>query len=64
MQNDAASIAQILGTLDPLMQNPVNLTDDEVNDLVNFLQALTDPKFVDQSQEIPNTVPSGLPVAD
>lgn len=64
VQNDAASIAQILGTLDPLMQNPVNLTDDEVNDLVNFLQALTDPKFVDQSQEIPNTVPSGLPVAD
>jgi len=31
---------------------------------VNFLQALTDPKFLDQSLEVPESVPSGLPVAD
>jgi len=63
-QGDPNSISQILGTLDPILQNPIALSDGEVDDLVNFLQALTDPKFLDQSLEVPESVPSGLPVAD
>jgi cytochrome c peroxidase len=63
-QGDANSISQILASVDPILQTPVDLSDGEVADLVNFLQALTDPKFLDQSLEVPENVPSGLPVAD
>ncbi len=44
--------------------DPVRLTDDQVDDLVAFLKALTDPRSRDQSNLIPSRVPSGLPVAD
>ena len=41
-----------------------SLSDAEVQDLVAFLEALTDPRSRDQSDLIPERVPSGLPVAD
>jgi cytochrome c peroxidase len=40
----------------------IELTDEEVDDLVAFLEALTDPATEDLSREIPDEVPSGLPV--
>jgi cytochrome c peroxidase len=40
----------------------VELTDDELKDLVAFLEALTDPASEDLTHEIPDEVPSGLPV--
>lgn len=40
---------------------PVDLSNDEISDLVAFLNALTDPTAVDRSGIIPNRVPSGLP---
>ncbi len=40
------------------------LTDEEVGDLVAFLEALTDPRSRDQGELVPERVPSGLPVAD
>lgn len=43
---------------------PIALGDEEVAHLVDFLHALTDPKFIDMRTIVPRTVPSGLPVAD
>lgn len=43
---------------------PIALLDEEVAQLVDFLHALTDPKFIDMRTLIPREVPSGLPVAD
>ena len=43
---------------------PKSLTDREVEDLVAFLKSLTDPRSRDQSDLVPERVPSGLPVAD
>ncbi len=43
---------------------PVALTDGEVGDLVAFLESLTDPRARDLSNEVPGSVPSGLPVED
>jgi cytochrome c peroxidase len=42
----------------------VSLTEEEISDLIAFLQALTDPGSVDLRSIAPMTVPSGLPVAD
>jgi cytochrome c peroxidase len=43
-------------------QVPGNFTTQQVADIVAFLQALTDPAAVNRLSEIPQTVPSGLPV--
>lgn len=39
-------------------------TEAEVDDLVEFLYALTDPASLDMRADVPGAVPSGLPVAD
>ncbi|PRY22216.1 cytochrome c peroxidase [Aliiruegeria haliotis] len=41
---------------------PVVLTESEIDDLLGFLNSLTDPTAVDRSHLIPTTVLSGLPV--
>ena len=41
---------------------PVSLSDTEVDDILAFLSALTDPQSVRGALGIPATVPSGLPV--
>jgi cytochrome c peroxidase len=41
---------------------PDDLTDQEVDDLVSFLEALTDPEAVNRMDLVPEQVPSGLPV--
>ncbi len=38
----------------------IDLTDDEVRQLIAFLEALTDPSAVDRSHIVPKAVPSGL----
>ncbi len=43
---------------------PVSLTDSEVDDLIEFLHALTDRGTLDLRHFVPPSVPSGLPVAD
>lgn len=56
-------VAGVLNNLSPLfLQVPGDLSQGEQADLVAFLQALTDPAFVQRLQDIPATVPSGLPV--
>ena len=43
---------------------PVDLTENEMDDVVAFLHALTDPRSINQIRDFPMTVPSGLPVGD
>lgn len=43
---------------------PRNLSDRDVDDLVAFLQSLTDPAALDLRHLVPDRVPSGLPLAD
>lgn len=64
VKNDTVTINQVLANLDPLMDSAPSLSDAEISDMLAFLQSLTSPKFVDQTQEVPASVPSGLPVSD
>lgn len=43
---------------------PMTLTNSEVNDILEFLRALTDWNALDMTWMIPKSVPSGLPVRD
>ena len=54
----------MLARLDPLLQVPADLSDEEVDQLLAFLAALTDPAAKDLTKTIPERVPSGLPVSD
>lgn len=63
-QVDEATIRAILETLDPLAQAAIELSDSEIEALVAFLEALTSPSAVDLSANIPESVPSGLPVLE
>lgn len=56
-------VTQVTQNLSPLfLQVPGNLSQQERDDMVAFLGALTDPAYVQRLQEIPATVPSGLAV--
>ncbi len=43
---------------------PVRLSRNDRNDLLAFLRALTDPDSIDVRADVPDSVPSGLPIAD
>ena len=43
---------------------PVDLSEAEINRLIEFLQALTDPASLDLRRDVPDAVPSGLPLAE
>ncbi|MFN2399125.1 MAG: cytochrome-c peroxidase [Gemmatimonadaceae bacterium] len=59
---DQQTIDAVLATLDTRLRQPLNLTDDEISDLVAFLESLTDPSARDLGALMPTSVPSGLPV--
>lgn len=59
-QGDEVTFTMLLDTLDPLVSTPIMLTEAEVDDLLAFLDALTDPAAVDLSHLAPTAVPSGL----
>lgn len=61
---DGELIWEMLETLDPLVAEPLELTDEQINQLIAFLNAQTSPSAVDLSYLVPETVPSGLPVFD
>jgi cytochrome c peroxidase len=61
---DGALIWEMLATLDPLVDTPRELSDEEFNQLMAFLHALTSPSAVDLSHLVPESVPSGLPLFD
>lgn len=52
----------ILANLSPVVQDGVTLTDDQFNELMAFLGSLTDPEAEDLTEDVPDAVPSGLPV--
>jgi cytochrome c peroxidase len=64
VQDDAETIAALLAGLDPAVAEPRRLTDEQVEEVVAFLNSLTDPAAADLSRDIPSSVPSGLPVQD
>jgi cytochrome c peroxidase len=43
-------------------QTRIDLTENEIADLIEFLRTLTDPRTLDMTALAPATVPSGLPV--
>ena len=43
---------------------PMAYTEDEVDRIIDFLNALTDPGSIDLRVDVPSSVPSGLPVFD
>ena len=53
---------QILTTLDPYVATDRELLDGQVQDLLAFLEALSDPAAADLTALIPASVPSGLEV--
>ncbi|RZF20647.1 cytochrome-c peroxidase [Halobacteriovorax vibrionivorans] len=52
---------KILATKDTV---DIDLSNKEINLIIDFLHTLTDPKFTNASKLIPTSVPSGLPVHD
>jgi cytochrome c peroxidase len=60
----APRIADILSTLDPRLATAIPLSERDIADLVAFLSSLTDPAAATLIQDIPASVPSGLPILD
>jgi cytochrome c peroxidase len=46
----------------PELATPMTLSDAEVRDLLDFLHALTDPDMLILTRDLPDSVPSGLPL--
>lgn len=61
VMNDPARVAAIAAANELA---PVALTDKQVQDLVAFLHALTDPAALDMRKDVPKAVPSGLTLAE
>jgi cytochrome c peroxidase len=61
VMNDPARVAAIAAANELA---PVSLKDSEVDALVAFLHALTDPAALDMRRDVPMAVPSGLPLAE
>jgi cytochrome c peroxidase len=64
VRNEPTVQADILRTLDPRLATPPALTDEQIGQLLAFLRALESPSATDLSHLVPDSVPSGLPVAD
>jgi cytochrome c peroxidase len=64
VQRAPAQLDAVLATLDPLVTTPLPLGSNDIDDLLAFLEALTDPAARDLSATTPADVPSGLPVAE
>lgn len=65
LQNPVGPIAPVMQRLDPLMQTPINLTDEEFRQLVDFVRnGLLDPRAKPENlrRSIPTRVPSGRPL--
>lgn len=63
-QTNQAVIEEMLGKVDPLLAPERELSPQEVQALVAFLEALTDTAVTDLAEIVPTAVPSGLPVVD
>ncbi|CAN0509948.1 unnamed protein product, partial [Laminaria digitata] len=62
VHHGADRLSQVAETLVPWLSLGIELTDDEIADLVAFLESLTSPSALDLSHVIPESVPSGLEI--
>jgi len=63
-QDDEALTKNMLSNLDPRIVEAKSITDEQVAELIAFLECLTDPAITYLDAVVPENVPSGLPVAD
>lgn len=61
VQNDPSRVSAIADSSDVA---PVSLKEKEVKQLIDFLNALTDPSSIDLRTDVPKSVPSGLTLAE
>jgi len=61
---DPTRNADRIAALPADMAAPVGLTEQEFDDLMAFMHALTDPRSINLIADVPDSVPSGLPVSD
>ncbi len=61
VMNDPVRVAAIA---DSNELPPMHLSEDEIGHLMDFLFALTDPGSVDLREDVPKSLPSGLPLAE
>jgi cytochrome c peroxidase len=62
LHDDEEDLEQILATADPAIDSAPKLSDEEIDDLVAFMGALTAPGADDLEGVTPDSVPSGLPL--
>ena len=55
---------KVLKNLDPLVSTPVNLTEIDLDDMLAFMEALTDSSALNLGKWIPELLPSGLSVEE
>lgn len=60
--DDAALLGEIELAAAPMAKERMDLGSEEISDLMQFLEALSDPEVVSMGDLTPETVPSGLPV--
>ena len=63
-QDDEALTEQMLANLDPRIAESKSITDEQIVELIAFLESLTDPAITELDAVVPENVPSGLPVTD
>ena len=59
--SDANAVASIASANE---LSPVQLSEREIRQLVDFLHALTDPAMLDMRGDVPKSLPSGLPLGE
>jgi cytochrome c peroxidase len=59
---DDATLVDSLAEANEL--EPVSLSESETDQLLSFLHALTDPRALNMTRDIPMRVPSGIPLAE
>lgn len=62
VMNDGYRVGLIADSSD--IQQPLTYTEQDVDMIIEFLHALTDPSSIDLRDDQPFTVPSGIAVAD
>src|SRR5262249_8734571 len=67
LQGSRGPIEPVLARLDPLLQRPLELSEEEFTDLVDFVRnGLLDPRIIPERLKklVPKRVPSGRPTLD
>lgn len=62
VHNEEIIAAGMLNAFDGVVASPIDLSDQEFSNLMEFLNILTDPKALDRQNEMPRKVPSHLPL--